>query len=415
MSVINTMLKDLERRGVDEGATGDKILGGLSSGGNRNQDSEAPGRAYLLSLISVIVIVAIIAGGYYVSPYKLVAAAGGNADLSMAHAGHAISDSGKPQAQQTKSEPAVSNAVVAVQEAKAEQDKAAFADTSSAQLHESTPTLQKVSLAPSTQVATATVPKVVGTVKRDVPEAMAEEETVVQKAVARPAHSKSVSVTEGDTDSTESTEESLHVVTKQQRAFTPAEKSKQAYAAAVNMYDQGRKQEAKSSLTQSLALDPTNIDACRLLTVVYLEDGRADLAVETVKGGLKSHDNDQNLLRLYVQALVKQKKYSEAIMVMGRRIQLTSPNDLGYLAGLYQKNNDHIEAVKYYAQALQLVPSKSVWWLGQGISLEILQQYKEAIKSYEKSVSTGELSSTLMQYAINRVNVIKQHHPDLKS
>ena len=162
-------------------------------------------------------------------------------------------------------------------------------------------------------------------------------------------------------------------------------------------------------------MDPGNADACRLLTVVYLEDGRADLAAETIEAGLKLHDKDQNLLRLYVQALVKQKKYSQAIVVMGRRIELTSPEDLGYMAGLYQKNNDHIEAVKYYAQALQLVPSKSVWWLGQGISLEILKQYKEAIQSYQKSVSTGELSTNLMEYAINRMNVIKQHHPDLKS
>ncbi len=410
MSVINTMLKDLERRGVDGSATGDKILGGLSSNGNKHQDSGSSSKAYLLGLISAIVVVVIVVGGYYVSPYKLVTSADNNVKPVVAHANHVVATGNEQHAQQTSPEPAISNATVAVQ-AKTSQDKAVVSDSRPVQPDETTSALQKTSLPPSVPVVAA---KAAGVVKRDAPAVASREKIITEPVVKSTAESESTQPVAED-DAKETTAESLRVVTKQQRAFTPAEKSRQAYATAVTMYNQGRKQEAKSSLTQALALDPGNADACRLLTVVYLEDGRADLAAETIEAGLKLHDKDQNLLRLYVQALVKQKKYSQAIVVMGRRIELTSPEDLGYMAGLYQKNNDHIEAVKYYAQALQLVPSKSVWWLGQGISLEILKQYKEAIQSYQKSVSTGELSTNLMEYAINRMNVIKQHHPDLKS
>jgi MSHA biogenesis protein MshN len=277
---------------------------------------------------------------------------------------------------------------------------------------------------PQQQAATEPVPvvavvaptKTAGVVARVNTQAPAVQETAVQKTAVvssqtRPAVQRA-SAQADDADVEESTAESLLVVTKQQREFTPEEKSQQAYATAMTLYKQGRKQEAKSSLTEALSYSAMNADASRLLGVIYLEDGRADLAAEVIEQGLAVHANDQSLLRLYLQSLVQRENYKEAITVMEQRLKLTSPEDLGYLAGLHQKNNDHLNAVKMYAQALQLIPSKSVWWMGQAISLEIMQQYKEATQSYQKSLSTGQLSAKLAEYAISRMNIIKQHRAD---
>ena len=423
MSVINTMLRDLERRGAGSEASGDQILGGLNSGENHYQDNRSSSKTYFFGLVSVIAVIAIVIGGYYISPYKLVATSSSQIDPVAVKAHHVEAVNEKQQVQLARSEsdavePTTTKAVVAstavAMQTEADNKKAAPVEKQSTQSQEPAPTSQIVSSASSAPVVAAAAPVASGIVKRDAPVVSPQKNAAIQTAAKNVAKAEPVQ-RDAEDDAAETTAESLRVVTKQQRAFTPAEQSRQAYATAVTMYDKGRKQEAKSSLTQSLALDPSNADACRLLAVIYLEDGRADLAADTLEGGLKSHDKDQNLLRLYVQALVKQKKFNQAIYVMGRRVELASPADLGYLAGLYQKDNDHIEAVKYYAQALQLVPSKSVWWLGQGISLEILKQYKEAMESYQKSVNTGELSTNLMEYAINRMKVIKQHHPDLQS
>ena len=166
--------------------------------------------------------------------------------------------------------------------------------------------------------------------------------------------------------------------------------------------------------SEAIAYSAVNINAYSLLAVIYLEDGRADLASELIENGLKNHNNnDQSLLRLYLQSLVQEARYKEATTLMEQRLHLTSPEDLGYLAGLYQKQNDHLNAVKFYTRALQLKPSTSLWWMGQGISLEVIEKYKEAILSYEQSVNTGQLSGKLAQYAISRINTIKQLHADL--
>ena len=184
---------------------------------------------------------------------------------------------------------------------------------------------------------------------------------------------------------------------------------------ASSLYNEGSKQQAKASLKEAIAYSAANRDACSLLAVIYLEDGRADLASEIIEIGLSKHSDDHALLRLYLQSLVQQAKYKEAITVMEQRLRLTSPEDMGYLAGLYQKHNDHVNAVKFYARALQLKPSTSLWWMGQGISLEGIEKYEEALQSYQQSISTGQLSGKLAQYAISRMNIIKQLNADFVS
>ena len=235
---------------------------------------------------------------------------------------------------------------------------------------------------------------------------------VAAESTMTPAMQEQAEDVSASADQPEELEDSLQVVSKHRREFTPEEKSQQAYAAAMKFYNEGRKQESKSSLTEALSYSTENPDAYRLLAVIYFEDGRADLASEVIDKGLLVHAGDQNLLRLELQVLVQQKQYKPAIDLMEKKLKLTSPEDLGYLAGLYQKDNDHLNAVKTYAQALQLVPSKSVWWMGQGISLEVMKQYKQALQSYQKSINTGQLPGKLADYAIGRMNFIKQHNAD---
>ena len=377
MSVINTMLKDLERRGAGNSNSGDNILGGLSSSGNVNLDDESSSKIYWLSIAGAIAVAVIVGGIYYLSPYQLVSVAQNKVELAKED---------RPQV---------------------------------AQDIQATPTITKPLIVEP--VTTQSTPVTAVAKTTDIPN---DDAVVAQKSSAvtltrnEPIAVKSASIVKPvmlqaqleDTDLEEDTAASMLVVTKQQREFTADEKSRQAYATGMMLYNQGRKQESKSALLEAISYSDINVDAFRLLSVIYLEDGRTDLAAEIVDRGLTRHATDQSLLRLYLQVLVQREKYAEAIIVMEQRLHLTSPDDMGYLAGLYQKNNDHLNAVKLYAQALQLIPSKSVWWMGQGISLEIMKQYKEATHSYEKSLSTGQLSGKLSDYAISRINLIKQHN-----
>jgi Tfp pilus assembly protein PilF len=430
MSVINTMLKDLERRGVECDKSDNNILGGLSANKHAVSEQGLSGNVYFISLLSIFSILAIVVTIYYLSPYKMVSVAQEKVEKPLASN---ISSNIASKAEYLKIETQTNNKSALIQQNKVAAEKPVVAQSVPAPITSSrpasTPIKSRVVIAkqetqpPAKTIQTDPVVQRSNKQSSDTEKSVAEEkQQQIKPAVIKPVFNVRPTVTQEtvlaeteDFDEAAETSETLQVVSKKQRDYTPQEKSRQAYTTASSLYNQGDKQQAKTSLKEALAYDSTNINACSLLAVIYLEDGRADLASDVIENGLSKHTNDQALLRLYLQSLVQQAKYKEAITVMERRLRLTSPEDLGYLAGLYQKQNDHLNAVKFYARALQLKPSTSLWWIGQGISLEVIEKYDEALQSYQQSISTGQLSGKLAQYATSRINTIKQLHADFVS
>ena len=416
MSVINTMLKDLERRGVECSSSDDNVLGGLSANNNVASADSQEGHPYLLSSVIIVSILIIMIAAYYLSPYQLVSVAKEKPELQPA----SVNNSGAV-AQTTYNKPVavkpnktLASTAVNVQSV-SEKSKVIVAKVAEDQA--APMQLEPSNLTSPAMVASVQNKLVARQDEQDLDIEVQVQETTIATAPVKnsqtdnkqqkAALAKTKAVDEPDRFS-----EALQVVNKKQRAATKQEKSQQAYAAARSLYNEGSKQKSKALLKEALGYSTHNREAYRLLTVIYLEDGRADLASEIIEQGLLVHVNDQKLLQLYLQTLVQNNKYEEAIVVMEQRLRLTTPEDLGYLAGLYQKNDDHLNAVTLYSRALQLKPSNSIWWMGQGISFEIMKKYDEALQSYQKSISTGQLSSKLAQYIINKINSIKQINAD---
>lgn len=197
-------------------------------------------------------------------------------------------------------------------------------------------------------------------------------------------------------------------ISKTHREPTSEEKSQDAYLKALSMYNRGRIQESRVLLKDALKYDAYNLDANKLLASLYLREGKADVAIALIKKGLANYSGNQELLRLYLQAQVQREDYAGAIALMEQHLRLNTPEDIAYLAGLYQKNDGHLSAVKLYSQALQLKPARSVWWMGQGISFEALSKQDEALKSYQQSIVSGQLSTQLAGYVKTRINAIEK-------
>ncbi len=86
MSVINTMLKDLESRGVECSTSENNILGGLSANRITISEEKLLSNAYFISVLSVFSILTIIIAIYYLSPYKMVSVAQENVAAPLASA-----------------------------------------------------------------------------------------------------------------------------------------------------------------------------------------------------------------------------------------------------------------------------------------------------------------------------------------
>ena len=427
MSVINTMLKDLESRGVECEKSDNNILGGLSANKQAITEKGLSSNAYLISLISVFSILAIMVTVYFLLPYKMVYVAQENIARPPGN-----TESSKIETQANNKKPAFNPVLIKHNTAAAATSVVAQSALVSVPVTKPTPATAINSIVATAKserqvaVNTAGTSSVVQPTNKhssNTEKSVAEEKrqlikppVIEQAAKTLSAATREAVLVEAESiDEADEPTESLEVVNKRQRDYTPQEKSRQAYAMASSLYNEGSKQQAKASLKEAIAYSVANADAYSLLAVIHLEDGRADLASEIIENGLSKHSDDQALLRLYLQSLLQQAKYKEAIAVMEQRLRLTSPEDIAYLAGLYQKQNDHVNAVKLYTRALQLKPSTSLWWMGQGISLEGIEKHEEALQSYQQSISTGQLSGKLAQYAASRIKTIKQLHADFVS
>ena len=408
MSVINTMLKDLEQRGGKHDQSKEEVLQGLSSSTTSifHQRNYNP---YLVSLFSVLGVCVILMLVYLYSPYQLVAA---RQELP-------------PQpvvAAQPQALPVVTEATVIVAKAAGDTEGGrAVAEQAAVPEKQITPPQQ------ATEVSSVAPAKrsVETTAKITQPQHTVQDVTAPTKATVAASTgmlNNSTQEKPGKVDRTDtvnklsavqaapawqSETESESDISKTKREPSNIEKSVNTYVRAMDLFSQGRTDEARLQLKLALGLDPANSKASQLLAAIYLGDDRSELAVEVLDSSLKLRPADQDLLRLYLQVQVQMKNYAQAIDIMERRMRLNSPEDVAYLAGLYQKNNDHIGAARLYSQALKLIPSNSVWWMGQGISFEALGMNEEAMKSYRQSIESGRLNTQLAEYVLGRITSIE--------
>lgn len=403
MSVINTMLKDLgERKAVSE-RPDDDVLKGLSSS-NNERSSGGGERLFFFSLTGMLLLVAIIVMGYIVSPYRLT-----NTSIVAV-------DDGAYEAE--KKSPVKPSSIKTTQESNVGLVNTAVNNDLEKSPQEPVVLLSKI----STKVIEAHEDNhSVSTVQQS------QSETVASSSAGNTLQAESIQLS-GATDkgelgqiqsdmSNESRTIQLPSDRKPSVAFEKKppivsieQKSQKKYQAALALYQKGETQHASILLSEALKISPVNMEARHFLAVIHLRDGRPDLAKELVSKGLLDQPYNSNLLRLYLQICVQEGRFSEAIVTMESGGLASNPEEKAYLAGLYQKTEDHLKALDLYSQALSSKPKHSVWWMGKGISLEALSKNEEALEAYRVAVSSGGLTTTLKSYVMNRMRIIERLH-----
>ena len=379
MSVINTMLKDLDEREVDP-AYSDAVL--READIRRGEFSEPEGNktALIVGIAAVFVVAAVVIGIYLIPS---------NEGAVVDHV-----------AQTEK----ISTVDMAAADVAAIEDEVLFVKSSEGSRPDITAPVVAAKEHADAQIAQSGKAREPSAVTQSIPvkKALKKTSPVIAKKDVEVSRAP-VLVSEPDV----ATNENEIVVSKRVREPSAEQKSQGAYIAAIKSYSNGNTAETMKRLKDALNYDASNVKAHRLLASIYLNEGRSDIASETVLRGLNYLPDDRDLLRLYLQAEVQQENYNEAIRIMEQRLLVTSPTDLAYLAGLYQKKNNHSHAVKLYSQALKLVPTESVWWMGQAISFEALNEYTAAKEAYHHAIASGKLSSQLSRYVVSRIDYVE--------
>ena len=100
-------------------------------------------------------------------------------------------------------------------------------------------------------------------------------------------------------------------------------------------------------------------------------------------------------------ALIKLKKYEEAITYFNEAIKLDPNNGLywgnkGFALYLLKK---YVEAITCYDEAIKLDPNNGLYWNNKGFALYLLKKYVEAITCYDEAI---KLDPSKNLYKINK-------------
>jgi len=178
---------------------------------------------------------------------------------------------------------------------------------------------------------------------------------------------------------------------------------------AVNLVNQGRIAEGMDGFRRALEIDPGHEAARQTLVALLLETKRVDEAAVSLREGLALNTGNTGFAMLLARIMVDGNDIPTALIVLQRHPAPSdrNPDFHAFAAALYQRLDRHKEAIEQYQTALGLAPSAGVWWLGLGISFQAAERRKDALEAFTRAKSAGNLAPDLLAFVEQRLRQLQ--------
>lgn len=195
---------------------------------------------------------------------------------------------------------------------------------------------------------------------------------------------------------------------RQDRFGTPAERAEYEFRQAVGILKLGRSSEAETRFMKALEFDSAHRGARQALVAMYLERGQLDAARKLLQDGLAIDPGQPDFAIALARIYVERKDLSGALAVLDRSAGAAGDvPEFHVLRGtLLQRLGRHAEAADSYLAALQTRAMLPQAWVGLGISYEQLGKRPEAAEAFRRALAAGPLSTELKTFAEQRIRAL---------
>jgi MSHA biogenesis protein MshN len=186
-------------------------------------------------------------------------------------------------------------------------------------------------------------------------------------------------------------------------------RAESAFRRAVNLVNQGRIAEGMDGFRRALEIDPGHDAARQTMVALLLEAKRVDEAAASLQEALALNTENTGFAMLLARIMVESNDIPTALFVLQRHPAPPdrNPDFHAFAAALYQRLDRHKEAIEQYQAALRLAPSAGIWWLGLGISFQAVEQPKEALEAFTRAKSAGNLAPDLLGFVEQRLRQLQ--------
>lgn len=187
------------------------------------------------------------------------------------------------------------------------------------------------------------------------------------------------------------------------RTDTPSQRAENAYRRALGVLEDGRVTEAIATLQAGLQIDPRHEAARQTLVGLLIEAGRPDDAMRQLQAALAIDARHPALAMLL--ARLQLERGGPAIDTLTRTLPYAAGNGEyhAFLAGVLQREGRAHEAAEHYQAALKRSPGNGVWLMGLGIALQADKRDAEALAAFARAQASGTLSPELQAFVERRL------------
>lgn len=181
------------------------------------------------------------------------------------------------------------------------------------------------------------------------------------------------------------------------------------YQQALQLSTQGHSHDAVKMLTGILNHNPDYTDVRESLASLLIAQGNTVQAEQVIKIGLQQRPYFPAFIQLKARLLVDEGKINKALdlLQLAPPLLANNPDYHAFIAALYQRQGKAQYAEKLYEQLLAVQPNNAKWWMGLGIALESMGKTTLAMEAYVRAGNSGQLNPELKMYAQSRVQTLQ--------
>lgn len=178
---------------------------------------------------------------------------------------------------------------------------------------------------------------------------------------------------------------------------------------AAALINQARSEEARAALKAALELDARHEGARQTLAVLLIEARAMSEAEALLTEGLKLNPGQSNFAIVLARLKLDHDDTAGALQVL-REHGAAAVHNAEYRAftgALLQRMNRHPEALDEYRAALTASPNVGIWWVGLGISFEATGDSAKAAEAFMRARATGALSADVAQFVEGKLQTVR--------
>lgn len=184
--------------------------------------------------------------------------------------------------------------------------------------------------------------------------------------------------------------------------------AEQAFRQAAALIAQGRHEEARMALRTALDMDPSHEGARQTLAVLLVEAQQTEDAIALLAEGLQRNPAQTNFAIVLARLKLDQGDNAGALQVLREHANAATHNAeyRAFTAALLQRTGHAEEAIAEYRAALALAPQTGIWWAGLGISHEAAGRTREAIDAYRNAHALGGLPPAMSELVQRKLQTL---------